>query len=139
MLFQTPSLSKPRRIQGVFVSDDEVNAVVNHIKLERAPEYNDDITSQQVTLGGKGTMIAQGSDADDPMFEDAVKVIIESGKGSASLIQRRLRVGYSRAARLIETMEDQGIVGPQDGSRPRDVLVASMEDYYGASEQEDQS
>jgi DNA segregation ATPase FtsK/SpoIIIE-like protein len=72
-----------------------------------------------------------GNDADDDMWKDAVKVVIEGGKASTSLLQRRLRIGYGRAARLIETMEEQGIVGPADGSRPREVLVSSLEEVMG--------
>jgi S-DNA-T family DNA segregation ATPase FtsK/SpoIIIE len=65
---------------------------------------------------------------DDDMYKDAVKVVVDSNKASASLLQRRLRVGYARAARLIETMEEQGIIGPADGARPREVLIDSIDD-----------
>lgn len=75
------------------------------------------------------------SGSEDSMFQDAVKCVIESGKASASLLQRRLRVGYARAARLIEDMEEQGIIGPADGARPRDVLVSSMDDVFGTNEE----
>ena len=71
-------------------------------------------------------------DGDDDMYRDAVRVVIDSGKASASLLQRRLRVGYARAARLIENMEEQGIIGPADGARPRDVLVGSFDDVFGS-------
>lgn len=74
-----------------------------------------------------------GQDADDDLWRDAIKVVIEGGKASTSLLQRRLRVGYARAARLIESMEEQGIVGPADGARPREVLVGSMDDVFGVS------
>ena len=67
-------------------------------------------------------------DSDDDMYKDAVQVVVDNGKASASLLQRRLRVGYARAARLIETMEEQGIIGPADGARPREVLISSFED-----------
>jgi S-DNA-T family DNA segregation ATPase FtsK/SpoIIIE len=73
-----------------------------------------------------------GSDADDDMFKDAVRCVIEGRKASTSLLQRRLRIGYGRAARLIETMEEQGIVGPADGARPREVLVSSLDEVFGA-------
>jgi S-DNA-T family DNA segregation ATPase FtsK/SpoIIIE len=68
------------------------------------------------------------SGSDDDMYKDALRVVTESGKASASLLQRRLRVGYARAARLIETMEDQGIVGPADGARPREILISSIDE-----------
>ena len=74
-----------------------------------------------------------GTDADDDLWKDAVQVVIEARKASTSLIQRRLRVGYARAARLIETMEEQGIVGQADGSRPREVLVSSMDEVFDSS------
>ena len=75
-----------------------------------------------------------GNEANDDMWEDAVRVVIEGRKASTSLLQRRLRVGYARAARLIETMEEQGIVGSASGSKPRDVLITSLDDIYGTTE-----
>jgi DNA segregation ATPase FtsK/SpoIIIE-like protein len=74
-----------------------------------------------------------GGEADDDMFRDAVGVVIEQGKASTSLLQRRLRIGYGRAARIIEQMEEQGIIGHADGSRPRDVLVSSVDQVFGGS------
>jgi S-DNA-T family DNA segregation ATPase FtsK/SpoIIIE len=101
--------------------------------MQRPPQYDDEVVSQPVQLNGKGGIVADygANDADDDMFKDAVRVVIEGRKASTSLLQRRLRIGYGRAARLIETMEEQGIVGPADGSRPRDVLVSSLEDVFG--------
>ena len=69
-----------------------------------------------------------GSEGGDDMYKDALRVVIESRKASTSLLQRRLRIGYARAARIIEEMEDQGVIGPADGSRPREVLISSMDD-----------
>jgi len=92
------------------------------------------VVSQPVQLNGKGGIIADGGGgdaSDDDLFRDAVRVVIEARKASTSLLQRKLRIGYGRAARLIETMEEQGIIGQADGSRPRDVLVSSMEDVFG--------
>ena len=77
------------------------------------------------------------SDHEDELFEDAVRAVIAAGKASVSLVQRRLRVGYGRASRLIETMEEQGIVGPADGSRPREVLVRSLDEVFGDNESDD--
>ena len=74
------------------------------------------------------------SPADDELYQDAVRCVIESGKASASLLQRRLRVGYGRASRLIDTMEEQGLIGPADGARPRDVLVSSLDEVFGSEE-----
>lgn len=129
MLLLTPELSKPKRIQGAFVDDPEVVKVTDHIRTQRPPEYDPEITAQPVQLNGKGGVVMDfDGGGDDDMYKDAVRVVCESGKASASLLQRRLRVGYARAARLIETMEEQGIVGPADGARPRDVLISSPEE-----------
>jgi S-DNA-T family DNA segregation ATPase FtsK/SpoIIIE len=133
MLLLTADMPKPKRVQGAFIGDDETHKVVDFIKMQRAPQYNDEVVSQPVQLNGKGGVVADfgGQDADDDMFKDAVRVVIESGKASTSLLQRRLRIGYGRAARIIETMEEQGIIGHADGSRPREVLVSSVDQVFG--------
>ncbi len=132
MLLLTPDLNKPRRIQGAFVSDEEVVKITDHIRMQRPPEYDDEIIAQPVQLNGKGSIVMDfDGGGDDDMYKDAVRVVVESGKASASLLQRRLRVGYARAARLVETMEEQGIIGPADGARPRDVLISSPDDVFG--------
>lgn len=137
MLYSSPSLPKPIRMQGAFVSDKELNMIVDHIKMERGPDYNDDIITQPVQIGGKSGGIVPDADAsDDSLYNDAIKVVIEAKKASASMLQRRLRVGYGRAARMIETMEEQGIIGPADGSRPREVLITSIEDMDSDGEAE---
>jgi S-DNA-T family DNA segregation ATPase FtsK/SpoIIIE len=129
MLLLTPEFNKPKRIQGAFVGDDEVVKVTDHLRAQRPPEYDPEIVAQPVQLNGKGGVVMDfDGGGDDDMYKDAVRVVCESGKASASLLQRRLRVGYARAARLIETMEEQGIVGPADGARPRDVLISSPDD-----------
>ena len=133
MLMLTPSMSKPKRIQGAWVTDGEVQKITDHLRMQSPPQYNDEVVSQPVQLNGKGGVVMdfQGSESDDDMYNDAVRVVVEGGKASATLLQRRLRVGYARAARLIETMEEQGIIGPADGARPRDVLVSSLDEIYG--------
>jgi S-DNA-T family DNA segregation ATPase FtsK/SpoIIIE len=134
MLMSTAAMPKPKRIQGAWVTDDEVMKITDHLRLQSPPQYNDEVVSQPVQLNGKGGVVMDfdsGSDGHDDMFQDAVRVVVESGKASASLLQRRLRVGYSRAARLMEEMEEQGIVGPADGARPRDVLVSSLDEVFG--------
>lgn len=137
MLLQTAEMTKPRRIQGAFVSDEEVVKVSNHLRMQRPPQYDPDIVAQPVQLSGRGGIVMDyDSGGDDAMYKDAVRCVIESGKASASLLQRRLRVGYARAARLIETMEEQGIIGPADGARPRDVLVSSIDDVMGNTDDE---
>lgn len=140
LLISTAATPKPRRVQGVFVDDSEVMKVTDFIKMQRPPEYNDEIVTQPVQISSKGGLVMDSdTGSDDAMFKDAVQCVVESGKASASLLQRRLRVGYARAARLIEDMEEQGIIGPADGSRPREVLVSSLDDVFGGGDIEDQA
>lgn len=133
MLFYTTDMPKPKRVQGALIEKPEVVKLTQFIKDQRAPQYNDEVVSQPVQLDGKGGVVADmsGADADDDMWQDAVRVVIEGRKASTSLLQRRLRIGYGRAARLIEQMEEQGIVGHADGSRPREVLVSSLDEVFG--------
>jgi len=129
MLMLTPSMSKPKRIQGAWVMDEEVIKITDHLRMQSAPQYNDEIISQPVQLNGKGGVVMDfDGEGGDDMYKDAVRVVVESGKASTSLLQRRLRVGYARAARIIEEMEEQGIIGPADGARPREVLISSLDD-----------
>jgi S-DNA-T family DNA segregation ATPase FtsK/SpoIIIE len=132
MLLLTSDMPKPKRIQGAFIGDDETGKVNDFIRMQRPPQYDEEIISQPVQLNGKGGIVADaGGDVDDDMFRDAVQVVIDNRKASTSLLQRKLRIGYGRAARLIEQMEEQGIVGHADGSRPREVLVGSMDSVFG--------
>ncbi len=132
MLLLTADMPKPKRVQAALINDDETMRVTDFIRMQRPADYNDEVVSLPVVLNGKGGVVVDygGSDADDDMFKDAVRCVIESRKASTSLLQRRLRIGYGRAARLIETMEEQGIVGPADGSRPREVLVSSLDAVF---------
>ncbi len=133
MLLLTADMPKPKRVQGAFINDDETIKVTDFIRMQRPPQYDNEIISQPVQLNGKGGVVADMSDGgDDDMLKDAVRVVIEGRKASTSLLQRRLRIGYGRAARLIETMEEQGIVGPADGARPREVLVSSLDEVFGS-------
>ncbi len=140
MLLLTSDMPKPKRVQGAFISDDETAKITDFIRIQRPPQYDDEVTSQPVQLNGKGGIVADmsGNDADDDMWRDAVRVVIEGRKASTSLLQRRLRIGYGRAARLIETMEEQGIVGPADGARPREVLVSSLDEVFGGYDSGDE-
>jgi S-DNA-T family DNA segregation ATPase FtsK/SpoIIIE len=135
MLLLTSDMPKPKRIQGAFISDEETAKVTDFIRMQRPPQYDDEIISQPVQIGGKGSNVMEmgGGEGGDDMWQDAVRVVIEGRKASTSLLQRRLRIGYGRAARLIEEMEEQGIVGPADGARPREVLVNSMDEVFGGS------
>ena len=130
MLMMTPGMSKPKRIQGAWVMDDEVIKITDHLRMQSAPQYNDEIVSQPVQLNGKGGVVADfdASSSDDSMYNDAVRAVVEGRKASTSYLQRRLRIGYGRAARLIEEMEEQGVIGAADGNRPREVLISSIDD-----------
>ncbi|MDD2753759.1 MAG: DNA translocase FtsK [Candidatus Portnoybacteria bacterium] len=123
MLFLSGDVAKPRRVQGTFVSDKEVKKVVEFLAKQNAvADFTDDITrartAQGAIFGGGGE-----NGGDDDLYNEARETVIQSGKASASLLQRRLRVGYARAARLLDMLEDNGVVGPGDGAKPREVLV----------------
>jgi S-DNA-T family DNA segregation ATPase FtsK/SpoIIIE len=132
---KTSSMPKPIRVQAAFIEDEETVKVTDFIRAQREPQYDDAVVSQPVQFNGKGGIVADtgasGEGADGDMFRDAVQVVLQSHKASTSLLQRKLRVGYSRAARIMEEMEEQGIIGPADGARPREVLISSMSDLDG--------
>lgn len=133
MLFSTADMPKAKRVQGAWITDEETVKLCEFLRMQRPPQYDDEVVSQPVQLNGKGGIVADygANDADDDMWKDAVRAVIEARKASTSLLQRRLRIGYGRAARLIETMEEQGIIGQADGSRPREVLVSSLDEVFG--------
>lgn len=136
MLYSTSDMPKPIRVQGALITEEETNAVTDFLRMQRPPQYDDEVVSQPVQLNGKGGIVADmsGTDGEDGEFEDAVRVVLEAGKASTSLLQRRLRIGYGKAARIMETMEEQGIIGAADGSRPREVLITSLSDVFGGEE-----
>jgi len=122
MLFVTSDIPKPKRVQGSYIGEKEVRAVVDFFKQQSgAVIYNEDITEKS---RHQGSLLSGGSDEDtDALLADAEDVVRKAGKASASLLQRRLRVGYARAARLLDLLEERGIIGPGDGAKPRDVYV----------------
>ncbi len=124
MLFTTAENSKPKRIQGAYVSDEEINAVVDFIKEQAEPEYNDQVIEKAT---GKVAGFGGGGDFDDDLAMEAKDIVLKAGKASATLLQRRLRVGYARAARLLDILEEMGVVGEATGSKPRELLI-SQED-----------
>ena len=135
MLLLTADMPKAKRVQGALITDEETNKVTDFIRDQREPNYDDEVVSQPVQLNGRGGVVSDGGSAvDDPMYKEAVSVVVESRKASTSYLQRRLQVGYGRASRFIDTMEEQGIVGPAKGSRPRDVLIDSMDSVSGQEE-----
>ncbi len=133
MLFLPPDASKPIRIQGVFVQDSEINNLIKYLKnLGIAPQYTTEVTEMPLgRVGGKGT--SNGGDRDE-LFEEAVRTVCQYDRASASLLQRRLKVGYARAARMLDELEEAGIVGLGEGSKPRDVLVKNADEYFAAQQ-----
>ncbi len=132
MLFLTADLSKPKRVQGAFVSEEEMKRVVDNIKNDEPPQYDDAVVSKNSNSnGGTVNLFGGSSDDQDSLFDDAKKCVIESGKASASLLQRRLRVGYARAARLLDELEEAGIVGPADGAKPRELFTEHLSSMGG--------
>jgi S-DNA-T family DNA segregation ATPase FtsK/SpoIIIE len=120
MLFSTPALHKPKRIQGAFVSESEIELVVEHLKAQAEPDYHEEILHLKVASVGGGV---DSGDDDDPLLWEAADIVVTSGLGSTSMLQRRLKVGYARAGRIMDMLEAKGIVGPPDGSKPREVGV----------------
>ncbi|KKU30387.1 MAG: hypothetical protein UX44_C0024G0017 [candidate division WWE3 bacterium GW2011_GWA1_46_21] len=124
MLFVPPDASKPIRIQGSMISDREISQLVGYLRnVGFGPEYKDEILKssepqRSVSAGGMTT---------DSLFSEATDVVVTAGKASASLLQRRLSVGYARAARILDELEAQGVIGPAQGSRPRDILVGKTQ------------
>jgi S-DNA-T family DNA segregation ATPase FtsK/SpoIIIE len=125
MLFTSAWDPAPVRIQGAFLSDTEVESVADHVKTLGEPDYvDDDVLFEEEEIENQ---ISEGSE--DPMMEQALDIVLSAGKASASYLQRKLKIGYNRAARLIEDMELRGIVGPQQGSKPREIMhIPSRQD-----------
>jgi S-DNA-T family DNA segregation ATPase FtsK/SpoIIIE len=123
MLFLPPASSRLQRVHGALVTEQEIEKVVNWCKSQAQPQYNEEFLEPLQDKEQEGAPVDDEESAElDSVYEDAVRIVVESGKASTSLLQRRLRLGYGRAARLIDMMERDGIVGSPDGSRPREVL-----------------
>ncbi len=132
MLVTTAQHPKPKRIQAAFINDAEIHKIVSELKLQRPPEYNDEVIAQQVQINNKGGVVFDAAsadlDGDDELYGEAVAVVMAAGKASSSLLQRRLRIGFSRASRLMEEMEEKGIIGPEVGNKPREVIVQNQQE-----------
>lgn len=128
MLFSSAEISKPKRLQGAYCSDADMERVVEYLRERSEPEYEEGVTEKSQTLGLGGTVMADawGEDSDE-LIDEARDLVVKADKASASYLQRRLRVGYARAARLLDLLEARGIIGPADGSKPRDILVKKGE------------
>lgn len=129
LLLSKPEYPKPLRIQGCYTSDEEIAAVVAAVKEQGEPDYHSEIL--KTTVMSLGDTMPDGSggsvSADDPLLWEAAEIVVSSGLGSTSNIQRKLKVGYSRAGRIMDMLEEKGVVGPPNGSKPRDVVVDAME------------
>jgi DNA segregation ATPase FtsK/SpoIIIE, S-DNA-T family len=128
MLFQTPEISKPKRVQGAYVSDNEIKRIVDYIKDKGGDfEYVEGVTEKQSVHGIASVGIDGQTGDEDEMLSEARDLIIKSGKASASMLQRRLSLGYARAARILDELEEAGIIGPSNGAKPREILVSESQ------------
>jgi S-DNA-T family DNA segregation ATPase FtsK/SpoIIIE len=133
MLYIPPDLSKPSRIQGAFVSDKEIKSLIDFLKNSGvAPVYTEEVTTKYKsrTVGG----VITTEDETDELFNEAVRIICRDGRASASLLQRRLSIGYARAARILDQLEGAGVVGPSEGSKAREVLIQNAEAFLAQKE-----
>ncbi len=132
MLFYPVGIPKPVRVQGCWVSDDEIKSVVNYIIGDKENEYNQEIADEierhaAETKNKKNSGEEESEDGYDEMLPQAIAVVVEMGSASTSMLQRRLKLGYSRAARIVDQMEEKGIVGPFEGAKPRRVLITKQQ------------
>jgi S-DNA-T family DNA segregation ATPase FtsK/SpoIIIE len=130
MLYLSPNYSKPERLQGAFVTTHEIKLVTDYIKNQVKPEYNDDIKEKMEKKNEK-------LETEDELLYEALEAVVEFGHASASLLQRKLRLGYARAARIIDQLEEKNLISGYDGSKPREVLI-SREDLERILERKDQ-
>jgi len=122
MLFLPPGTAKLQRIHGAYISEEELTDIVEFLKTQKSPDYNEAVLENQSSE-------KNGSEEKDydERYDEAVALVAKTGQASISMVQRHLRVGYNRAARIIELMEEEGVVGPSDGVKPREVLVRNYE------------
>ncbi|MFI5265602.1 MAG: DNA translocase FtsK, partial [Candidatus Levyibacteriota bacterium] len=141
MLYIPPDQARPTRIQGAFISEQDVKRLTNFIKSRGVPiEYTTEVIEQQVNLKGRGGRTGggpmgndTGGDGKDEFFEQAVRIVCQYDRASSSLLQRKLQVGFNRAARILEQLEEAGAVGPGDGSKPREVLVSDPDTFLNGT------
>jgi len=126
MLYTSAELSKPKRLQGAFVTEKEIERIVNFLKEKGTPEYQEEIVVKQSPAGETGSGLE--SEEDEILLAEAKEVILKAQKASASFLQRRLRIGYARAARILDILEERGVIGPGEGAKPREVYLQSNEE-----------
>ncbi|MGH9667070.1 MAG: DNA translocase FtsK, partial [Bryobacteraceae bacterium] len=122
MLYLPPGSSRLMRVHGAFVTETEINRVVEFWKQQAAPEYDKSFLLAPPEGTEEASEEEEFDGAEDPLYQDAVRVVLEMGKASTSTLQRRLSLGYGRAARILDMMQHEGIIGPPNGSKPREVL-----------------
>lgn len=133
MLYMPPDQARPLRIQGTYVQDQDIKRLVNFIKARGIPvQYTSEVTEQSVSLGKKGSAGVLGGDTRDELFAQAVRLVCQYDKASSSMLQRRFQIGFNRAARLLEQLEAAAVVGPADGSKPREVLVKNPDEFLNS-------
>lgn len=132
MLLLTAELSRPVRIQGAYVSEEEVKNVAEYLKGDEPAEYDQSIVEKNSGQGGTLNLFGGASDDQDPLFHEAKAEILKTGKASASFLQRRFKVGYARAARILDELEAAGIIGPADGAKPREILASAEPETMNA-------
>ena len=137
MLFRGPGTSKLARIQGAFVSEEEIARITGHWSAQGEPDFHQELLSEN------SVSVESDSDADfdpdsDELLDDAIRLVVETGTASVSMVQRRLRVGYTRAGRLIDMLERRGVISGYEGSKPRQVLVeeSQLDAFLGGAESE---
>jgi S-DNA-T family DNA segregation ATPase FtsK/SpoIIIE len=123
MLYNPYNVNKPVRVQGCFVSGSEVEKVVAHVKKQAQPVFDARFLQKAAQAGEDGGEGGGQASQEDELYEQAVRSVVAAGQASTSVLQRRLRIGYGRAARLLDLMEQEGVIGPPDGNRPRKVLL----------------
>ncbi len=136
MLYVPPDQAKPSRIQGAFVSDKEIKSLIDYLKKQGvAPHYTDEVLTQPVNSrrGGRGgsSVISSNGENRDELFEDALRIIIQNQNASASFLQRKLEIGYARAAKILDQLHEAGAIGPQNGAKPRDILATDVASFLG--------
>jgi S-DNA-T family DNA segregation ATPase FtsK/SpoIIIE len=127
MLYIPPDQARPTRIQGAFISDPEIQRVIEFLRKKAAPAYTEEVTAMPIGVRRFG--VRGEEEEKDELFEEALRTVCQYERASASLLQRRLSIGYARAARILDQLEGAGVVGPGEGSKPRDVLIRNPDEF----------
>ena len=123
MLFLPQGENTPIRVQGTYISEEEIASVVDHVIKQQKARYDETLLMDEEEMHATTGLENSSDNAEEPLYNEIVEFVVTQGKASASLLQRRFRLGYNRAARVIDLLEERGIIGPNNGSKPREVLV----------------